>query len=122
MILLDQVKDDLEALDENECLLKAPTNNRFRLVTQVMNEDGVYGYWDANNGRWLKDGMVAGRHFWPRKIEHVEGSKLKGKHVDSLFYRRYPDRSVADQVKDQRLGLHRCLCCLGLQWVLQAAS
>jgi hypothetical protein len=108
MVLLDQVKDDLEMLDETECLLKGPGIHS-RIASAAMNEDGVYIYWCTNNHRYVRVGMVAGREFWRRGDEHKKGSLLKGTSLDSRFYRHYPDKSVADQVKNQRQGLHNNL-------------
>ena len=108
MTLLSQVKDDLAVLGDHECLLKGPS--AFREVIESLREDGGYGYWDDNNYKWVRIGMVALRIFFARGLEHKEGSLLKSTSIDGKFYTSHPDKSVADKVGKQRLGQHNNFC------------
>jgi hypothetical protein len=93
MVIFNHVKEDIESKSDKDCLLAKP--NSFRLVTELLVEDGAYLYYDDNDCKWIRAGMVAGRKFWERGLEHKKGSILKTvQDQQSRFYSSYPSREA----------------------------
>ena len=107
MTLYDLVKDSVEVLDENACLLKG--NDKFILISEdEANKHGAYLYFDNNDLKWIRSGKVTGRPFAKREKEHK--AKAKARFCTSKFYRRYPsiERPTVSTSKTKR-GLYENL-------------
>ena len=79
MVILKQVKQDIQSLDKNATLLDTPS--RFKWVrcninSNVMNYVGAYLYFDVNDRKWVRSGKstVAGG-FISRHKQHEKQSK-----------------------------------------------
>ena len=107
MVLLDHMEHDLAPLNNTHCLLKSPAS--FRKVLMEAQEDGVYGFWDANKCIWIRIGMVAGRPIVEREKEHKKCAIKQT--TDSKFYRSYPSKEADKVYHAGRMGFFESLEC-----------
>ena len=93
MVILKQVKQNIQCLDENTTLLD--TQSRFKWVgcninSNVMNCIGAYLYFDVNDHKWVRSGKSTGTGgFLSRHKQHEKQSKWQ-KGASSKFYLQYP--------------------------------
>jgi hypothetical protein len=117
MVLLKQVVEDLNCDLQGKCLLANSTH--FRKVSSRGSEDGIYLYWNTQNSTWIRVGMVAGRTFNERGVEHKNGSMLNT--IDSnnsKFYRSYPSCCSKDKVKTREGFFENLRHCVALGYPL----
>ena len=98
MVVLKQVKQDIQCLDENEKLLVTPSHFKWKgsnFNNDMMNYIGTYLCFDINNHKWVRSGKsTGGSGVILRHKQHEKQSKLQ-KGASRKFYLQYPSNTVS---------------------------
>ena len=72
MVVRRHVKDNLDCLTDQDCLL-SPSHQNFTCARspEAQSLEGAYLYMDRNFGRWVKSGKAVGQSF----IEKTQGAR-----------------------------------------------
>ena len=93
MTIQGHVIEDLEYLDQSDCLLSGRENFVRCDAPAAVDREGGYLYRDRNRNWFLRSGKVVGRSFLERDKEHKAGAR---RGTGSKFYELYPSKELGN--------------------------